>query len=189
MKQDHFNLPSFMRNVITKSCSAHVCFSKIFSFLENILHPLFISIVYLQDQNKLHFLLDACLTHIMAHYCSRHKMELPIENFKITGKSIPNHCNMCIEKDCAQYEATCTGHTMALADTLKTTGSFNDLCSELVVQKKNEHLTHSIIFNSKKLINIQVSDPGDNIEDLDLTTENGNNEFKSRPNSLAEKPC
>src|SRR5260370_15755774 len=127
MKQDHFNLPSFMRNVITKSCSAHVCFSKIFSFLENILHPLFISIVYLQDQNKLHFLLDACLMHIMAHYCSRHKMELPIENFKITGKSIPNHCNMCIEKDCARYEATharCCRWDIILLHGLPPQGSF-----------------------------------------------------------------
>ena len=173
--------------MIPKSRSTHVCLSKIFSFLENILHPLFISIVYLQDQNKLHFLLDACLTRIMAHYCSRHKMELPIENFKITGKSIPNHCNACIEKDRARYEATCAGRTAALADTLKTTSSFNYLCSELVVQKKNEHLTHSIIFNSEKLIDIQVSDPGDNVEDFDPTTENGNNEFKSRADSLAEK--
>src|SRR5260370_29965710 len=133
-----------MWNMTPKSHSTHVCLSKIFSFLK--LHLLFISIVYLQDQNKLHFLLNMCLMHIMAHYCSRHKMELPIENFKITGKSIPNHCNVCIEKDHAQYEATCTRCTAALADSLKTTGSFNDLCSKLVVQKKIEHLTHSIVF-------------------------------------------
>src|SRR5260370_5376630 len=49
--------------------------------LKNILHLLFISIVYLQDQNKLHLLLYVCLTCIMAHYCSRHKIDLPIENF------------------------------------------------------------------------------------------------------------
>src|SRR5260370_7444565 len=102
--------------------------------LKNILHPLFISIVYLQDQNKLHFLLDACLMYIMAHYCSRHKMELPIENFKITGKSIPNHCNVCIEKDCAQYEATCAGYTTVLVHTLKTTAPFTNLSSNLLLQ-------------------------------------------------------
>ena len=123
----------------------------------------------------------------MAHYCSRHKMDLPIENFTVTGNHITDCCNACLEKDCVQLEAQHAKCATVLVDTLMSAISFNELCSELAVQKEKEHITHSIQFNSKKPIDICLSDPGNNIEELDPTTENGNKEFKSRANSLAEK--
>ncbi len=71
--------------------------------------------------------------HIMAHYCSRHKMDLPIENFTVTGNHVTDHCNACLEKDCVQLEAQHTKCAAALVDTLTSAISFNELCSELVV--------------------------------------------------------
>src|SRR5258708_15776546 len=98
-----------------------------------------------------------------------------------------HHCNMCLEKDHAPYEATCTGCAAALADTLRCSISFNDFCSELAAQKEKELLTHSIVFNSDNPINIHLSKPGDNAEEVDPMTKNGNKQFKSQANSLSEK--
>ena len=125
--------------------------------------------------------------HVMTHYCSKHRAYFPIENFKINGSCIPDHCNACLEKDHAQYEATHAGCTAALVDTLRCSISFNDFFSELAAQKEKEHLTHSIVFNSDNPIDIHPSKPGDNAEEVDPTTKNGNKQFKSQADSLAEK--
>ena len=93
---------------------------------------------------------------------------------------------MCLEKDHAQHEATHTTRAPALADTLRCSISLNDLCSELAAQKEKGHLTHSI-FNFDNPIDIHLSNPGDNAEELDPTTKNGNKQSMSKANSPAEK--
>ncbi len=82
----------------------------------------------------------------------------------------------------------CTECTAALADTLRCSISFNGLCSELTAQKEKEHLMHSMIFNSDNPIDIHLSNPGDNVEELDPQPKpNDNKQTKSKHNSLAEK--
>src|SRR5260221_5603888 len=74
-------------------------------------------------------------------------------------------------------------HGAALADTLRCSISLNDLCSELAAQKEKGHLTHSI-FNFDNPIDIHLSNPGDNAEELDPTTKNVNKQSISKANSL-----
>ena len=162
------NLQLFPRNMTLKSHFTHMCPAKIF-----------VSIVYLLDQNKPH----SCLTHVMAHYCSKHTSYW---KFRDHWKPCP-WCNACLEKDCAQHEATCTACTAVLVDTLRCSISLNDLCSELAAQKEKGHLMHSTIFNSDNPVDIHLSNPGDNAEELDLTTKNGNKQTISKANSPAEK--
>src|SRR5258708_19791738 len=71
-------------------------------------------------------------------------------------------------------------HAAVLADTLRCSISLNDLCSELVAQKEKGHLMHSI-FNFDNPVDIHLSNPGDNVEELDPTTKNGNNNPYQRP--------
>src|SRR5260221_2124592 len=75
----------------------------------------------------------------------------------------------------------CTECTAALADTLRCSISFNGLCSELAAKKEKEHLMHSMIFNSDNPIDIHLSNPGDNVEELDPTTKMATNKPNKRP--------
>ena len=56
-----------------------------------------------------------------------------------------------------------------------------------MAQKEKEHLMHSMIFNSANPVDIHLSNPGDNVEELDPTTKNGNKQTISKANSPAEK--
>jgi len=57
IQRNQSNLQLFPRNVTSKSRFTHMCPAKIF-----------VSVVYLLDQNKPR----SCSTHVMAHYCSKH---------------------------------------------------------------------------------------------------------------------
>ncbi len=73
------NLQLFPCNMTLKSHFTHMCPAKIF-----------VSIVYLLDQNKPH----SCLTHVMAHYCSKHTSYW---KFRDHWKPCP-WCNVCLER-------------------------------------------------------------------------------------------
>jgi len=121
--------------------------------------------------------------HAMAeHYCSRHKRHLPIEDFRVKGTHIPDCCNACLENDRVRREAT---RAATIAETLRSSITLKDLCSELDAQKETEHLTHSISFNSEKLFDIQLSVPGDDVAELDPVTKNGKDRLKSEADTLA----
>src|SRR5260370_27522122 len=86
-----------------------------------------------------------CLTHIMAHYCSRHKMDLPIETFRVTGNCVTDRCNTCLEKDHAQLEATCTERATALVDALRSAISMS--CAPSWWSKRKRSILHIQLYS------------------------------------------
>ena len=60
--------------------------------------------------------------------------------------------------------------------------------SELAAQREKEHLMHSMIFNSDNPIDIHLSNPGDNTEELDPQPKMTTNKPNSRPITLQRSP-
>ena len=118
------------------------------------------------------------------HYCSRHKRYLPLSEFSVNSNGVSDCCNACLESDHIRHNVD---HTAIIAAAFKSISTIPEIYSTLDGQKEQEHFSHSIIFNSEKPFDIQLSIPGDNIAKLDPATEIGSTTFKSYADNLAHQ--